>query len=257
VASWYNFKLGQTYSDDTTKFNIQTVKNNTVVTNTSGVTGAVVGCDVGKISWVSVGVPFTNGTTGDVEQLDVIDLIRIDTNKLMDGSTLGQEIVKIANKYFASVIIVDAAPDFTTAQHVHKLYLTGLAYGNYYVSETTFAKDMIHWKVDDRKGVCLSARTASLDDLCDNINSGRVKFPVNKNMDDVRNHLDALKRIEDEGGREARWVKRDKAEDHWAHALNYLMLAAQVSTGSGMASVFEIIPSISAIGMKAGKRMKF
>ena len=257
VASWYNFKLGQTYSDDTTKFNIQTVKNNTVVTNTTGVTGAVIGCDVGKISWVSVGVPFTNSTTGDVEQLDVIDLIRIDTTKLPAGSTLGQEIVKIANKYFASVVIVDAAPDFTTAQHVHKLYLTGQAYGNYYVNETTFAKDMTHWKIDDRKGVCLSARTSSLDDLCDNINSGRVKFPVNKNMDDVMNHLDALKRIEDEGGREARWVKRDKAEDHWAHALNYLAIAAQIATGSGMASIFEIIPSISAVGMKAGKRMKF
>jgi len=256
-ASWYNFKLGETFSDDTTKFNIETVKNHTKIVNNDGVTNAVVGCDVGKISWVSVGVPFCNVLTGDVEQIDVVDLIRIDTTKLPADSSLGQEIVKIANRVFASVIVVDAAPDFTTAQHVHKLYLTGKAYGNYYVSDATFAKDMTYWKVDDRKGVCLSSRTASLDDLCDNINSGRVNFPVNPNMAEVVTHLDSLKRVEGADGDDARWVKREKAEDHWAHSLNYLQLAAQIAGGSGTASVFQIIPSISSISLKGGKAMQF
>lgn len=257
LASWYNFKLGETYSDDTTKFNIDTIKNNTVISTKESVTGAVLGVDVGKISWVSVGVPYCNLTTGDVEQIDIIDLIRVDTTKFGPEESLGKFIVKVANQYFASVIVVDAAPDFTTAQQVHKLYLTGKAYGNYYVNDSLFSKDMAHWKVDDRKGVCLSARTASLDDLCDNVNGGRIKFPVNKNMDDVRKHFDALKRVESSDGTDARWVKKEKADDHWAHAVNYLMLAAQISGGSGMASVFEIVPSISAIGMKGGNSLKF
>jgi len=257
IGSWYNFKLGETYSDDTTKFNIQVMKNNTVVTSKLGVSGAVMGVDVGKISWVMVAVPFTNTSTGDVEQLDVIDLIVIDTTKLGPDESLGKEIVKIANKYFVSVVVVDAAPDFTTAQHVHKLYLTGQAYGNYYVNDSTFAKDMSHWKVDDRKGVCLSARTASIDDLCDNVNSGRVKFPVSKHMETVYTHFDALKRVEGPDGTDARWVKRDKAEDHWCHTGNYTLLAAQIASKGGLSSVFRIVPSISSATMKAGKDLEF
>lgn len=257
IGSWYNFKLGLTYSDDTTKFNLEMVRRNTVVMNKDSATGVVLGVDVGKISWITVGVPSCNVQTGDVDQLDVIDLIRVDTTKLAAESSLGREIVKVANKYFASVVVVDAAPDFTTAQHVHKLYLTGKAYGNYYVNDSVFAKDMAHYKTDDRKGVCLSARTASLDDLCDNINGGRVKFPVNKHMGDVESHLDSIKRVEGVGGTDARWVKREKAEDHWTHALNYLLIAAQISGGNGLTSVFNLVPSITPVKIKGGGNIRF
>ena len=257
LSSWYNYKLGENYADDTTKFNIEVVRQNTAVVDLENIRGAVVGVDVGKISWVAVGVPEHNNLTGDVEMLKVVELIRVDTTKLAAGESLGQQVVAIAKKHQAQVIVVDAAPDFTTAQHVFKLFPTGKAYGNYYVNDSVFAKSMTHYKVDDTKGVCLSARTSSLDDLCELVNSGRVTFPSGDNMKDVENHLDSLKRVGGKDGDVSAWVTRDKADDHWAHALNYLLLAAHISEGTGYTEVFSMVPKISAIAFKGGKVMDF
>lgn len=260
ISTWYNFKLGETYSDDTTKFNLETITKNTTIRCPDRANSTVVGVDVGKVSWISIGIPYIGGVTDDLERLDIIKLIKVDTTLLKGGDSLGQEVIRVAERYNASVVVVDAAPDFTTAQHVHKTYFRGKAYGNYYVNENSFSKTMSYWKVDDRKGVCISARSSSLDDLCDMVNSGSINFPICDEMTDVKKHFDAVKRVaygDGDNTKQVQWVSREKAEDHWVHSINYLHIAAQISNGSGGHSGFEVIPSLSAITLKGGDNIKF
>ena len=250
IASWYNFKLGETFSDESTRFELDTIDLNTRVVFGKPVYGAVMGVDVGKKqTWVSIGVPSISIATGDVEQLDIISLTVLDSTQ---GAPLGEQILEIAHKNMVVALVCDAAPDFSTAQYLHKTLITGRAFGNYYTQSSTFKKEMTFYRTDERKGVCLSDRTGSIDDLRSMVNGGNVSFPAGEEMERLKEHLDAVKRItsaEGEDG-EDRWVTRNKADDHWLHSLNYLLLAAQISGGTGVGRLMSLAPSIKGVNMK-------
>ena len=253
ISSWYNFKLGEPYSDDTSMFNVEVIKAHTKRQIKEGVSSCCIGVDVGKISWISIGVPTKSTTSQAITHLDVVALVRVDTNTLPSGSTLGTEILKYGEQYNARVIIVDAAPDFTTAQFLHKTYHKGKALGNYYTGEKTFSKKLSYWKENQAEGTCISARTSSLDDLCSMSNNGRITFPQCEQISELVKHFSAVKRIDvssDSDTAEGKWVTESKKADHWVHSLNYLHLACQVSDGEMKMSNYIITPTLSSVTRK-------
>lgn len=255
-ASWYNFKLGETFSDSTSKFDLDIVDRNTRLIGDQLASGLVMGVDVGKTqSWVSIGLPQGSPLTGDIEGLQIIRFEVLDSTK--SDKSLGEMIVTLAHQYQVCVLVCDAAPDFTTAQYLTKTLVSGQAYGNYYTTSNAFKKEMSYYKVDDRKGVCMSDRTGTLDDLCHMVNKGMVGFPACDEMPRVKKHLDSVKRLSgvgkmDEAGDGGRWVTRSGADDHWAHSLNYLMIAAQITNQGGIGRFLSLAPDVKKQKLRGG-----
>ena len=261
IASWYNFKLGETFSDSTSKFDLDVIERQTRVVSDFSSSGLVMGIDVGKTqSWVAVGAPVVSTLTGDVESMQIVKLYVL--NSANSDQTLGEMILRLAHDHLVGTIICDAAPDFTTAQYLARHLASGRAYGNYYTTSSIFKKEMSFYKVDDRKGICMSDRTGTLDDLCHMVNNGLIGFPAGEEMGRVRKHFDAVKRLTGEGtdddhNKEGTWVTRQGSDNHWVHAVNYLLIAAQVSNEGGVGRFLSLAPDIKKTKMKGGFDPKF
>lgn len=254
MASWYNFKLGECFVDNTSRFDIDMVDKNTRLVDPVGATGTIMGIDVGKTqTWVSLGKAQCSYQTGEVDSLSILGLWVFDSTD--SDTSLGERILKLAHDYAVSILVCDAAPDFSTAQYLSRTLMTGKAYGNYYISSSAFSKDMAYFKVDERKGVCMSDRTGTLDDLCHLSNKGMIQYPNCEEMGRVKSHLDNVKKLETED-EDARWVTRQNADDHWVHALNYLLIAAGIQGNTTSASITALAPDLRKVRMKGGEALK-
>lgn len=230
LASWYNYKLGLTYSDNTNKFNTDITRRNITLTYGEGATGLCMGVDIGKQTWVIVGKPYYDPLTHQVNGADILFYGRIDHTKLGIGETIGSEIIKVQNKYGVISSVIDAAPDFTTAKIVKDNQQKGATYGAYYTGEATFSKKMTYYEVKDSLHTVNAARTSSLDLVCEINNRGGFKFVKSPESDTLLSHLSAVSRVEPENmPTEPRWVKIGNRDDHYVHALNYFCLAADIS----------------------------
>jgi hypothetical protein len=219
---WVNFKVGEVYEDAENSFLDTVVERNTVLSRVSwlewGGRPTVIGIDVGKTSWIAVG-------TRNGPYIDVVYLGTLEARDLHD-TALGEQILPIKEGFCAALTIIDAAPDFTTAQTVVKNSPEKTAYGCYYERQGSGQKAVLKGiRTDDSKGIVMADRTAAFDDLAGDINKGRIRFCRCPEMGQVRKHLSGMKRISEvvaDGQTLGRWV--DTGPTHFAHALNYMRM---------------------------------
>ncbi len=239
---WVNHKVGETYEDAESSFLIDVVDRSTVLrlqdrAHWSG-RPTVVGCDVGKVSWIVVGT--RNGAF-----IDVIYIARIDTRDLHDP-ILGMEVLGVAQDFHSVMAVVDAAPDFTTAKHVTNNLPEGSAFGCYYEREGSERKQLIGHRIDLEKGLVHANRTAAFDDLSKDVNSGRIRFCECPEMPTVKRHLQNIKKVREDASAKGTWV--DTGDTHFAHALNYLRIGFSIlEEGSVSATAGLILPPITSV----------
>jgi len=256
LRNWKNFKLGQTDEASDSRFDVSVIDRvQRVVQATSRHWGCVAGIDVGKKqTWIALGKPTIDHVSQEILEIQVVSLQVLDSTAL--GETLGVKILDILHKNGVGSVVLDGAPDFTTAQIVSNGIRSGVGYGCYYSGSAAFSKILGYYKLNDNTGVCLADRTASIDVFCELFNACRILLPRCQEAQRVGEHLAGIKRLEISGG-EGRWVKLENREDHWAHALNYLCLASDIFGSSRAAGNGVVLPLVGKSKVDYGEGVKF
>jgi len=102
------------------------------------------------------------------------------------------------------------------------------------------------YKVDDKLNTVASERTELLNYTSSQVNQGKIRFAKHPEIETVYQHLKGTQRVDsttESGENESRWVK--KGDDHFAHALAYLQIAALIQQKTYFTS--SPIPSISEV----------
>ncbi len=252
---WNNFVLGNDYSDSQNSFQRDAILNNTVArwVEPGSCSGSqfVAGMDVGKTSWLTV-------SKKEGANLIVVYLERIVIEG--DGTNISDRGIKVAKAFGVSRMIVDAAPDFTTALRIVEGLPVGVAYACYYTK--TDQRKLSNISEKDSRVIHVN-RTKSLNELCKSSNGGFIKYPQHSETKLMKEHLLALKRVDQKQGVEGEvrsfWV--NTAPDHYGHSLNYCNVASQTLTEAvglpTMAALpkFGIVKATSEIDPYAGKKM--
>ena len=229
-ADWVNFKVGLPYEDAESSFLREVLNNSKTVAPTpppfdrDGLDlpkythkGFVMGVDVGKTSWVLIGKPVSR------TRIEVVWAERIRQDG--DGGLLSRLLFLV--KWFGvSKGVIDAGPDFTTSMAFVEAFPLGRTFANYYTRAKP-KNTLSHISVNEAEGVLSTVRTESLDLLAKKVNAGQYGLPKMAETELVIAHLSNLKRIETEnnqGDMVANWT--NTGADHYAHALNYMNIAA-------------------------------
>lgn len=223
-SDWVNFRLGLEHSSADNSFvmeNIDTFKDGRGYALSglagAGVKGVFIGADLGKTSWLMVGVPNKWGG------MTVICAEKVDVSGVVDAN-LGVFVRDTFRKLHGRRVIVDAAPNYETAMYLHKKLPEGQAYGAYYGGEKKNTLD-VH-SFNDATGVVTLDRVGSFDDTAKAVNTGAIRFADVACLDLVKEHLGNIKKLragKAGGGVTESWVST--GPDHFAHALNYLYAA--------------------------------
>ena len=239
--NWMNDRLGLPYESSENSFMRSILERNSILTPASlselmlgGYYGVYIGVDLGKVAHVTVGLSRPDG-------LHVICAEKVHVKDLPEQH-LGKYLAKLAIATRCRRMVVDAAPDYSTAMYLHAV---NMGYGAEYGSNTTL--DIYFW--DDKRGIVKIDRDAHFDDLSSWVNSSRVKFP--KESKELVAHFDVVKKVRVTSGTKEveRWVSTSKA-DHFAHSVGYCF-AAFSSLEERMSQVpLSVLPRIGGLRLK-------
>jgi hypothetical protein len=198
----------------------------------SELTGAVIGCDVGKTSHVVIGRAVD-------ERLHILGMEKVRQDS--EGA-LAESLKGWYRESRAQQLVIDAAPDITTPKYLLSQLPDGHVHGCYFVRGSG-ASDLENYRVDESQGVIKAYRTRVLDWFVEKVNNGKVLFPVGSPYEEeIKEHLMALKRVENRnasGEERVRWISTT-SEDHWFFSCVYAAIAWDLSLGVQASSVIEI-----------------
>lgn len=225
IGHWYNFGLGQPYADASNSVVDSVVEANQVVRPippetalSMGVSGCLIGLDVGKTSWILVGYP-------QGRKLEVIWAERI-ILRGEEGPMLRERVMQLLEAYGVYHGGMDSLPYTDSISAISAVYST--VYPCMYSLRDTRLPASI---LNENDGFLAMNRNKTLDQTVAAINSGRVLWPEAsfREMATVRAHLQGEKKISPDPDKEkdadavAEWVK--VGENHYLHAMNYLWTA--------------------------------
>jgi hypothetical protein len=210
-----------------------------------GVTGGVIGCDIGKVSHICIGKRVG----------DSFHVVYMETVRQAEENETGRLLVERYKQYGGMQLVVDAAPDITIPRYLQGNLPYGCIWGCYFVrgrGRTTLES----WETDEEAGVVKVNRTRALDEFVEAFNRGKIRLPVGLGLEtEVMQHLQRLKRVInfDAAGEEAaQWIATDP-ETHWFFALFYSWLAAQlVESGYSFVSSLGLGGLLGVVRMKSG-----
>jgi len=242
---WNNFVLGSDYSDSDNSFIRECILNNQTAqwTEPGGVSGSnfVAGMDVGKTSWITVAKRIG-------ANLEIVYMERLVMEG--DGTNLSNRAVEICKAFGVMRMIVDAAPDFTTALRIVEALPVGVAYACYYTK--TDKKKLSNISEKDTRVIHVN-RTKAFNELSKASNGGFIKYPRHSEMKLMLEHLMAVKRVDQKQGVEGEiksfWV--NTGPDHYAHSLNYCYTASQTIVEEVGIPMAVPLPGFSGIKNKA------
>ncbi len=246
VGHFYNFVLGFPHDDASNSVLDHQVQENTRLVpvppeHAGTVSGTIVGIDVGKTSWLIVGK-----VMGKEVHIIWIESIRLRGDA---GEGLYDSVRQRLGQYGAVRVVMDAMPYTDVAL---KLQAESLE-GTFYPCQYTLRDRKLPAQVVKESEQLLEAhRTKTLNRVAKRVNSGEVIFPRLEEMRVVRTHLQGMKRvdrIDDAGESHSDWVKGESADDHYFHALNYLLMAAALYEDNF--SGWSPLPSVT--GARVGK----
>lgn len=236
VQHWYNFALGLPYANALNSVTEGAVEKNTTVKpfppeGTDSISGCVMGLDVGKISWATIG-KVVDG------KLHIVwaEQIRLRSE---DGSDLEERVLELLRRYRVVVGIMDALPYTDTILRIIARYPVIKA-AEYSIRDKTLPM-MLHKDDDD---IIKLNRSKTLSFLVKRVNSGQIQFPQMTETRTMASHLRALRQVErtkESGEVVQEWIST--GPDHYGHSLNYCNMAAQALMDS-MTTGFAMGPSI-------------
>ena len=251
-ADWVNFKVGVPHEDASSSFQVETAPMNegpewtpplshrelAKLVSEKGFDNdlqafvewlynqpriancCALGTDVGKTSW------FVLVNVGENQERKVVYAERA---QAASGNLL-YRFMYLFWTFGCLTGVIDAGPDFTLSQSVTRA-LPGVAWAASYTQQTDHKMARLELKPDER--VVSVLRTRSFDLLVSAFNGGRLPFAKLSEEEAFRQHLKALKRVtevEDEGEKgtkeKAKWI--NTGDDHFGHALNYAVVAADL-----------------------------
>ncbi len=194
--------------------------------------GCYIGVDVGKTSNIVIGKrdPFDFANPGHRRKMRVLHVERI----RQDGEDyLGRRLDFLMRRFGVARNVVDAAPDFTTSMGIVARFPGRAAACRYTgkVRRTEFG--LVNAELDDLSGVVTAFRTGSLDEMVRQFNSGMVVLPRMSpdEQDLITKQLCAIKRVPRQTESQDEmdgwiWENTDSVSgDHYAHAINYMLIA--------------------------------
>ena len=258
-SDWVNFRVGSDYSSSEDSFLKETIEANTsglgstlVSVSGNGYRHVFIGADLGKTSWIVIGVPTKLG-------LRIVCAESVVVANLTDAN-LGAYLCGLFRQLSAQKIIVDAAPNYETALHLHANLYEGQAYGAYYGGAKTNILDIYNFR--DNEGIVQMDRNGSFDDLAKAVNSGQITFcePTEFTVDEKTNtktavitkHLVSMKKVKKLTSKGLTRVWTNTGPDHFAHALNYCY-AAYASLNERHETVIALPPSFGKVKLKSGE----
>lgn len=253
-ADWVNFKVGLPFEDAETSILSTALERafsiRPVVPQPMAASGCVLGMDVGKVCHIMVGRRI------NPMRMEIIhaESVRQNVNSFGENTaiTRAQELLE----YFGcSRAVVDAGPDFSIALALITSGLFGQVYANYYTRSAP--SKLTNFQLDEAEQIAKSYRTGTIDHTVKQVNTGRVQFCKNDQIEAVKEHLRAIKRVTKQnaaGDDVAHWV--NSGPDHYAHALNYLMIADTLNANELAGNVIGVLPMASSVKLKTIHRDK-
>lgn len=221
-ADWVNFEMGVTYEDAENSFLEGTIRANTILQwvqpGAHAASGCVAGLDIGKTSWILIGKPM------GPKQIDIIHSERIVQD---DHNYLVTRVKDLLKWYGIQRLVIDAGPDFSSVTQIIAQSIVDQVYGCYYVRSSK--KNLSNIDVNLVDQVVSAQKSGTFSDAAKAVNKGYVRFARMPEMDTVRSHLLAMKKAShtnSSGDQVTAWV--GTGPDHYANALNYLMIAIQL-----------------------------
>lgn len=229
TTRWIQFSLGypaESAGDMITQFALDscfTASQQSPISH--NVSGAVIGADIGKVSHVAIGKQIGG----------VLHVLWLETVRQTDDNATGRTLIDRYHSYRAMQLVVDAAPDFSIAKFTSGQLPYNCAWGAYFVRGRG-KSNLASLELDEKEGVVKLSRNRILDEFVEAFNKGLIRLPAGLPFEnDVRSHLQRLKRITDLDGvgeETVQWVSSDSA-DHWFFALVYLFVASKLVEEAG------------------------
>jgi len=221
-ADWVNFEMGMPYEDADNSFLESAIEGNTCISHVPpamhAANGCVAGLDIGKTSWMLIGKPLDN------KRVDIIHAERIVQN---DDNHLVNRALELLKWYGVNRLVIDAGPDFTSVTQIISKAYVDQAWGCYYVRSSK--KNLSNMDVKDAEQIVTANKVGTFDDCSKAVNKGDVRFARMPESGTIKAHLMAMKRVSHNnatGDTVSAWV--GTGPDHYANALNYLMIAIQL-----------------------------
>jgi hypothetical protein len=203
---FHNSILGLPYSGASAVLDIKTIESCMVGEKPSSEQALWAGVDVGDVLHLAIG-------TNHGGKVAIVHLARTS-----DWDELGRLLVK----YGSPVTVIDAMPYKASVKQLARNYPTGRMILSYYGGG---GRQM---GSEDGLPTIRSDRTELLDELVGRVETGALELPsCDEECWLAARHLAGLRRVVEEGrdGRR-RMIYPRGGEDHYAHALAYLLLAA-------------------------------
>jgi hypothetical protein len=236
-ADWVNFELGLPFQDAENSILDAVVLNNMLLEwvppRPSAALGTVAGLDIGKTSHLTIG----RRQGPDMHVLHA-EQIRQDGH-----DNLVTRVRKLMGWYGVTKLVVDAGPDFTTALKLIEKSRVNQVFGCYYVRshKTKFAR----FDVLEEDQIVNANKVLCFDRMVKEANAGRIKYARMEQNSTMREHYKAMKTQNSLGETTKAWIST--GSDHYAHSLNYLMIADSLTTYVGQSLVIPTLPHIGTV----------
>lgn len=218
-----NFTLGLEYADASNSITPGIVKENAILMpiypDSANCYGMVMGLDVGKTSWLTVGKPMSNG------ELHVVWAEQIKVTADQEDNLL-ETVVKRMKQFNVIKFVTDALPYTDTVLRIQARFADFQVLPCMY---TLTDRKTAAFLVNENEKSLAANRTKSLDNLVKRVNTGKVKFARMPDLNILDVHLQGMKRVDrvdDRGETVSEWIKA--GPDHYFHSLNYLNMAASM-----------------------------
>lgn len=240
-----NFVLGLPHSDASNSIIDDVVVANTKIrpvapndAQENGVTGCIMGLDVGKISWAVIGkVDYAT---------DSINVLWVEQIKL-EGEEYDDLKVKVLNlmkKFGVCLLVCDSMPFTPSILAIQAAMPKGFVLPNNYSLRDTKLPLYI---VNEKEHTISSHRTKVLNLMVKKVNNGEIKWPLLEEMITVRKHLQGssrIDRLQESGKEESDWIKT--GPDHYFHAVNYLSIAHEILS-QGFSAGWAPVPTLHEV----------
>jgi hypothetical protein len=185
------------------------------------VTNAVLGMDVGRTSHFAAGKKI--GRTLEIFHLEKI---------IQDGTNNTKTTFVERYKQFRALQgVIDASPDLTIPKSIQE----DTPYNNVWACFFIRGKgksSLTPYELDEVEGVIKANRTKTIDEFVSDFNNGYIKLPMGTAFEDeVKNHLQQLKRITNRDGvgeEQSQWITSSD-DNHFFFAVYYCWLAAKLT----------------------------
>lgn len=230
-ADWFNFAWGIPFEDAETGFMSERCHADMTVAAVkpewsesglpaySSTRGLVAGVDVGKTSW------FMAGKRVSARRFEVVWAERIEPR---GPSGLYDRVAELIRLMGIERLVIDSMPDWNTVQKLIEAPFGSHVFACQYVQKV---QGLQIFRLDGDENVVSVERTAHIDDVAKQFNTGHIAFARTPETATVFEHLRATKRIlrhNSTGVLTALWMS--SGMDHFAHTLGYMLQADRMST---------------------------